>query len=117
MSNQELSVFQRVLEALERARDAGEEAVRGDERLPQHDDPDCYPHGVIITLPRTHEAWRVIRFLAKNLNWISLGPRGLLNLRPRMPIKLRVTEVAYLHAISDSLCNDGLECVPDIHWR
>lgn len=68
-------------------------------------------------LPRTHEAWKEIRFLAKNLNWVSLGPRGMLKLRPRIPMELRLNEVAYLHAISDSLCKDGIECAPDIYWR
>lgn len=117
MSDQVLSNFQRVLEALERARGAGEEALRRDERTRQQDDQDCYPHGVRITLPKTHEAWKVIRFLAKNLNWVSLGPRGLLRLRPKNPIELHLSEVGYLHAISKSLCQDGIECAPDIYWR
>jgi len=117
MSNQELSVFQRVLEALERARDAGEEAVRRDEMTRSQDDQDCYPQGIVLSLPRTHEACKVIRFLAKNLNWISLGPRSMLWLRPRISIELRLKKVTYLNAISDSLCKDGIECAPDIHWR
>lgn len=117
MSDQEPSIFQRVLEALERAREAGEDALRRDKFAPHQDDPDCYPYGVVITLPRTHESRKVIRFLAKNLNWVSLGQRGMLNLHPRVPIESRLSRVGYLNAISQSLCRDGIDCIPEIHWR
>lgn len=117
MSNQDLTVFQRVLEALERARDAGEEALRGDKLTREQDDQDCYPHGVIITMARGSEELKVIRFLGKNLNWVSLGPRGALSLRPKSPIELRLKRLTYVNAISDSLCQDGIECVADVYWR
>ena len=117
MQDREISVFQRVLEALERAREVGEEALRGDSTTREQDDPDCYPHGLIVTLPRTHEAWKALRFLGKNLDWVSMESRGLLNLRPRMEMKFRTSEVIYLQAVGESLCRDGIDCVPEIMWH
>lgn len=116
MPIEEPSVFQQVLEALERARDAGEEALRGDERTMQQDDHDCYPRGIRIDLPRGHEARKALRFLAKNLNWVSFGTH-MLNLEPRIPIKFRLSGVSFLNSVAESLRKDGIPCVPDIYWR
>ena len=41
----------------------------------------------------------------------------MLNLRPKVPTKLRLSETVYLEEISESLRQDGIECVPEIYWR
>jgi hypothetical protein len=113
-----MSTFQRVLEALYRAREAGEVALVGDKTKREQDDQDCYPRGVVLQVDRTSEVWKTLRFLSKNLDWVLLDTRGKeLNLKPRAEFSSRLGHAAFLNAVSDSLCSEGIACAPNIYWR
>lgn len=115
---EDLSAFQSVLEAIERARTIGAIALLDDMTTRETDDQDCYPRGLVLDLDRKDPKWKALRFLSKHLDWVSLETsEKCLFLSPPQPIKYHLSEVQYLHAIANSLREDGIQCSPDVYYR
>lgn len=112
-----LPQFQQVLEALQRAQTYGALAVFDDHTTRETDDQDCYPRGIFLAIQRGDPRWPSLRFLAKHLDWVSLGPGKHLFIQPPTQILFRITEAKYLHAVVESLQESGFECFADVFYR
>ena len=112
-----LSQFQQVLEALQRARTLGVIGTLDDRTTRETDDQDCYPRGIVLAIERGDPRWPSLRFLAKHLDWVSLEPGKRLLIQPLEPISFRVTEAKYLRAVAESLRESGFECFAEVYYR
>ena len=114
----DLSAFQQVLEAVQRAQTLGAIALLAEQTGRSVDDPDCYPRGIRLSIERTDPQWKSLRFLSKHLDWLKLDTRTKhLWIRPPEQIRGVAMEVAYLHAVAESLNESGMPCAADIYYR
>jgi len=114
----DLSKFQEVLEAIEKARAKAFSAVSDDDVTIATDDQDAYPRGIALAIDRKDPRWFALRFLSKHLNWVSLVTRTKhLHITPPCPLRFHSTEIGYLEVLSSSLNESGIKCSADVYYR